>query len=277
VTAAAPPNVLLVVAGLGNALLEPPYIAQLARDLPRWRVVQLLLRTAGPGWGTGSLAGDAADLAVATAHYRPDAARIVLLGHSTGCQSIATYLRDGGDGGDGVDGYVLQAGVSDREYLEHAVPRDVLAETCRRAGALVAAGDGQETMRRSDTAVLGPAPCSAARWLSLASPGHDGPDDLFSSDLDDAAVRTTWAALARAAPGLVLLGARDEFMPPGVDKAALLARWTTFVREAGGVLDPRSAVVEGATHDYSGCGEEPLRDLVRRVSAFLDAVDGNEA
>jgi hypothetical protein len=50
----------------------------------------VLLSSSYAGWGTASLAGDAAELRTLLAHLTGvrGARRVVLMGHSTGCQDI---------------------------------------------------------------------------------------------------------------------------------------------------------------------------------------------
>ena len=58
-------------------------------------LAQALLRSSYGGFGTASLEFDAEDLAALHAHLRGrhPRARIVLLGHSTGCQGIVALVR----------------------------------------------------------------------------------------------------------------------------------------------------------------------------------------
>lgn len=75
-----------------DAFRYPSTIAQsLNAD---WAIAEVLLSSSYRGWGTGSLAKDARELAQCVEYFqnlRPGK-MVVLMGHSTGCQDIMEYL-----------------------------------------------------------------------------------------------------------------------------------------------------------------------------------------
>ncbi|SPQ22512.1 80a9b6ba-82a8-4414-ab4e-adc9996cb143 [Thermothielavioides terrestris] len=103
-----PPNVLVFIGGLGDGPHTIPYVRHLATYLssssnnnnntpatasgspaPRYRVFEARLTSAFSAFGYGSLAQDARELAALVRHLRGPlvgARRVVLMGHSTGCQ-----------------------------------------------------------------------------------------------------------------------------------------------------------------------------------------------
>ncbi|KAI9821353.1 MAG: hypothetical protein M1832_003359 [Thelocarpon impressellum] len=277
-----PRNTLLFTAGLSEGLLSPPYITTLAKLLPPgWCLVQTLLSSSYKGWATSSLRQDAIETAECVRYLRQlrSDGKLVLMGHSTGCQATMHYLT----GPDyqirpPVDGAVLQAPVSDREAGEALLPRDLLASSVAIATQMVANGRGEDVMPSAATGgCLGTAP-SAQRWLSLASPAHDGEDDLFSSDLSDAQLRQTFGSLPPTTPLCILYSGADQFVPAHVDKQALVERWKASVRAGAGIVDEaHSAVVPGASHNGSASPAGALDDLLRRVVGFLERVEGGEA
>jgi len=116
-------------------------------------------------------------------------------------------------------------------------------------------------------------PCSARRWLSLASPEHDGEDDYFSSDLTDAQLGWSFGSLPPASPLCILYSGDDEYALAGLNKQALVARWITVAKTGSGKVDEEfSGVVPGATHNLDRAPDESVQDLVRRVVGFLSKV-----
>jgi len=77
---------------------------------------------------------------------------------------------------------------------------------------------------------------------------------------------------------LVLYSGRDQFAPEWVDKASLLQRWKNATDNSKEqVWDARnSGVILGASHSLIGDDEEePRRDLVARVIAYLKNVENS--
>lgn len=83
-----------------------------------------------------------------------------MIGHSTGCQDAVFYMEHGRpDLRAAVVGVVLQAPVSDREYLETLPSTEGFIEEARARG-----GGGELMPVAADEA-----PITAARFLSLAT------------------------------------------------------------------------------------------------------------
>jgi pimeloyl-ACP methyl ester carboxylesterase len=125
--------------------------------------------------------------------------RVVLMGHSTGCQGVMEFVSflysAGGERGDDVriDGAILQGPVSDREAIALAVRKaeeeeeeeeggvvgggrereKKLRESVRVAEELVRMGKGDEIMRPEVLPLeeWRVTPVSAYRWFSLAGEG----------------------------------------------------------------------------------------------------------
>lgn len=271
------PHTLLWVGGLSDGLLTVPYPASIAASLPSdWNIVEVLITSSYQGWGTGSIAQDARELGECVAYFqklRPEK-KIVIMGHSTGCQDAMEYVvgKDA-DKRPALDGVILQGGVSDRqagaEMLTHEEFTDILA----KAKAMIDQGDDQETMPSHNNPViklLG-GPITAYRTHSLLAKGGD--DDYFSSDLSDEELTRTFGAVPATTPVCFLLGAEDPYVPPSVDKAALLQRWTRIIRSGGGVVDDdNGGVVTGASHNLDGDPEAVVQDLVKRVCNFVKRI-----
>ena len=242
--------------GLTDGFFAVPFLPPLAAalDAAGWTLVHALLRSSHTAWGYSDLDADAADLAALLAVLgRRGSAGVVVVGHSTGCQDavrLALRLREAGDADDAAAaadrapllGVVLQAPVSDREWLAHDphTPRRVAA-----AASAVCADMERSIIFWSD---WDGAPVTATRTLALAAKGGD--DDMFSSDLTASELRRAMAPLANT-PTLVLASGADEYVPRAVDIGGLADR-------IAGAVVPRgtgeAVVVEGAPH--SGAGHE---------------------
>ena len=236
----------MLVGGLTDGLFAVPYWLPLAAALADRGValVQPLLSSSHAGWGTASLDGDAAELGLLGRHMREQrggSAGFVLIGHSTGCQDTVRYAeRHGADGL--LRGAVLQAPVSDREWLA----RDgATAARLAEAHRLVAAGTPDAIVTRFDA--WDGAPVTARRFVALAAVRGD--DDMFSSDLGNAEVRSLLRPLA-GVPTLVLTSSKEQYGPPGYDATAAAARLATAVGPSA-----RAATLDG-DHALAGAEQE---------------------
>lgn len=197
------------------------------------------------------------------------------MGHSTGCQDVMEYLTGSGhENREPVQGAIMQAGVSDREAAEMMFCPQDLKTTNALAKKMVDEGRGEDVLPMEKTAAFfGTAVC-ARRWLDLASPDHQGADDMFSSDLTDEQFAKTFGTLKGKAKLCILYGGNDEFVPPKVDKEGLVQRWASIVKKTGGSIDEEnSGIIEGATHDYKEAPKEVFDELTRRVLGFLEGLE----
>ncbi|KAK7719467.1 hypothetical protein SLS57_005665 [Botryosphaeria dothidea] len=281
------PNVLIWVGGLGDGLLTVPYPTALASRLPpTWTLAQPILTSSYAGWGTASLGRDADELARLVAYFRSirPAAKIVLMGHSTGCQDAIEYVSAPANPSAAkqrapLDGVILQAPVSDREAMVEALGWEGFHKINAAAQKFVDEGRGEDILSFALTApIFQKTPVSARRWLSLASPDKRGADDFFSSDLDDGAVKKTFGAVPQGLKICALYSGSDEFVPKSVDKEGLVRKWGVAVKEAGGVWEEEfGGVVPGATHNLKRNKEDVVGDLCRRVVGFLGKVEKGDA
>jgi hypothetical protein len=174
-----------------------------------------------------------------------------------------------------IDGGIIQAPVSDRDALRECLSKEAYERSVEVAKDWIGNGKGEDVLPAEVTKGLFGSPCSARRWLSLASPEHEGEDDYFSPGLSDEKLRGSFGQLGVAkTPLCILYSGSDEFVAKDVDKKALVERWVRFVREGMGVVDDRhSGIVEGATHNLKGDPEEVVKDLIARVTAFLKRIE----
>ncbi|OAP64665.1 hypothetical protein AYL99_00637 [Fonsecaea erecta] len=308
-----PPNVLLFVGGLYDNFRSPAYVDDLAALFPRdvadqtWRVMHVQLSSNGRSWGLFDLDRDVGEIAAAITYIRETITQspstpVVLMGHSTGCQDLMHYLVSPVSTSSprpSVSGAILQAPVSDREAILHAVFESPAAKLGYEAALQIASSTPGEKHKTTilpmdlTTPLFGPSPISITRFLSLASPdspGRPAMDDYYSSDLSDQRLRETFGqigAVPHLQPSsqgakksvLVLQGADDQSIPPTVDKALLLSRWKSALEStAEATLSPHSLIIPHAQHDISGESKETRRarlvDMRSAVLKYLHDVVG---
>ncbi|KAK5107446.1 hypothetical protein LTR62_001244 [Meristemomyces frigidus] len=284
-----PTNILLWIGGMFDTFLSVSYPLELAIHLPpTWALLTASLGSAGSSWGTSSIAQDAHDIALIVTYLQQQyssagkSGKLVLMGHSTGCQDIMEYLtgRDAASRPP-VQGLILQAPVSDREAHEAHLPQAFLHEANQLALKMCREGHGTDAMpqRISRPAFGTQMSITAKRWVDVMSPGpeHAGAEDYFSSDLSDERFRATFGKIPPTTPLLILYSGKEENVPASVDKDDLVARWIRIVQESGGEVDRNNgSIVPEATHNLNGCAAGVVRDLVSRVVGFLGRVDNGD-
>ncbi|OWP03244.1 hypothetical protein B2J93_2976 [Marssonina coronariae] len=276
--ASQPRHLLLFIGGLSDGLLTVPYSTTLATALPEtWTLAEVHLSSSYSGWGTSNLQRDVSELSKCVTYFRTiKPGKIVLMGHSTGCQDIMEYLTGPDHSSRAkIDGGILQGPVSDRQAIVSGLDPSLYVGSCAVAQGMLDIGDGDEIMPSySMRNFFGTAPVSAKRWLSLASPNHDGADDFFSSDLSDERLMQTFGKLPKGVPVCVMHSEKDEYVDAGIDKGALIERWIEAVKKGGGSVDElHSGVIKGATHNLQTCSDEVIERLVERVLGFLDGLE----
>ncbi|KAF8847713.1 DUF1749-domain-containing protein [Acephala macrosclerotiorum] len=264
-------NVILFIGGLFDGLQTVPYVSKISDALsPTWTLAQVHLSSSYTGWGTASLRQDVKELSKCVSYFRGiKSGKIVLMGHSTGCQDVMEYLTGPGkETRPPIDAGIIQAPVSDREATLMSTSPEDYKSSCEAAKKMVDADEGNEILSSKLTNM--PCPISAYRWLSLLSPNHDGDDDYFSSDLTDEQLTKTFGSLPAGVPLCILYSGSDEHVPQSIDKAALVRRWIEIAKKGKGVVDEGySGVVKGATHNLAKDKEEVVLSLVGSVLGFL--------
>ncbi|KAG5176051.1 hypothetical protein JKP88DRAFT_336541 [Tribonema minus] len=241
---------LVLLGGLTDGPLSLKYSTALAAalDVQSWSLVLPTLSTSYLGYGVGSLTQDCDEL-VDLLSCLPAEGRIVLMGHSTGCQISVHFMKHAPQAArKRVAGVVLQAAVSDRDYLA-TLPQTQELVTLARTLPLTAL-----MPREADIA-----PITAYRYLSLAARGGD--DDMFSDDFSQEELKDRLGHMT--VPTLLLASLADEYVPAGVDVSALVERI------AGAMPGCRKCVrVAGGLHDLSG----HIDVVAEETSAFLQTL-----
>lgn len=244
-----------------------------------------MISSSGTGWGTGSLRRDAREIAQAVNYFRviEKRNRVVLMGHSTGCQDVMQYLAGNAiknhplenyepSVGPAVQGAILQAPVSDRQGMEvTGYDKELQGRAVKLADEWMKTGKGEDVLPLEVTSQLfDTVPVCARRFLSLTQPR--GADDFFSTDLPDEVLKSTFGRISLPTRVCIIYSGNDEYAPPGVDKLELITKWGDHVNMGGGDFSSiNSGVVEGASHSLREEGQEKaVEECVGKVSGFIN-------
>lgn len=289
-------NIVLWIGGLGDGIHTVSYPAIVASQLPHdWSLAQVQLLSSLNGWGTGyvlssiipilryeswlipssSLKRDVKEIAQCVDYFRQlkgNNSKIVVMGHSTGCQDVMEYVTGKGDEQrPRIDGAILQAPVSDREALQDIMTNEAHQEIIETAETYVREGRADDALPGAVSGTyLGRLPISAYRWLSLLK--ENGDDDYFSSNLSDEQLQKTFGSFKT--PLLILFSGADEHVPERVDAQKLVVRWCDAVKSSNGTLSSASGIVPKAHHNLEQDSEEIVQDMVERVITFVHEVEG---
>ncbi|KAI1376787.1 DUF1749-domain-containing protein [Hypoxylon crocopeplum] len=263
-------NALVFIGGLGDGPHTVPYPRAIAKRLEAepqlsYSVFEFRLTSSFSGFGFARLANDVADISALVQYLRSiGKQRVVLLGHSTGCQDCMEYTSPS-HGVAPVEGYILQAPVSDRGAIALEMGESKLDEGLKVAKELIASGRGHERMLPQQISPsFHSTPISAERWYALGA--TDGEDNYFDPGLPDEVVRPYWSRVDK--PILILQSGSDEFVSSSVDKNVLVKHWRTLCQP--GIASELSGAIPGAGHRV----EEPEAEewLANTVVKFLQSV-----
>lgn len=272
------PNVVVFVGGLGDGFLTVPYVPALAVAIGRvegWSLLQTLISSSYSGWGTGDLNRDVREISKLVLYLRSEAGgnrqKVVLVGHSTGCQDAIHYLlkeKIQEDPATHLNGAVLQAPVSDREAITEEFPdKAKLALLIDEASDRINKRKGNTLMPESAREALFNTPVSATRFHSLVT--VNGDDDYFSSDLTEETLTATFGKIST--PFMVLIGGKDEFVPPFVNKHDLLAKWKA--NSDSKYWSALSKVLKGASHNVGPDSDQGAeKDLIDTIVRFIGSI-----
>ncbi|KAI5969628.1 hypothetical protein CANMA_001291 [Candida margitis] len=280
------PNIILFIGGLGNGLLNVPYLPALAeattkfksQDGESWNLVQVLLSSAYSGFGTSSLERDSNQIKKAVQYFRSETGgkrrKIVLMGHSTGCQNSLHYLVNVNNRGDlpdsaQIQGAILQASVSDSEAFSNDLKKEELGALLKEVyDDYISQGKESHILPEKFRKLVFNTPVTAYRFYSLTS--KRGDDDFFSSYLTDDDFKKTFGRIT--VPLLVLYSGSDQFVPSSVNKAELVSRFQRSTPSE--YWNSNSKIIEGATHDLGEGSRGGVFDiLIESVTKFITDVE----
>ena len=173
-------NALVYITGLsgGPHAIDLGHIDEALRKASgtvSYSVWEFRMRSSYTGFGYSSLANDAEDTASFVRYLRDDLGkeRVVLMGHSTGCQDCMIYgSGDRDPDSPAVDGYILLAPVSDREMASLITQPDELERSVKTARDMIDRGREQEIMPKGSLPAVFYSPVTAYRWYSLVAKGY---------------------------------------------------------------------------------------------------------
>ncbi|KAI0424050.1 hypothetical protein F5Y09DRAFT_325504 [Xylaria sp. FL1042] len=268
-----PPNAknsLVFIGGLGDGPHTVPYPRAIAKRLGEdpslsYSVFEFRLKSSFSAFGFARLVDDVADIAALVTYLRGlGKERIILMGHSTGCQDCMEYTASAHDA-PSVDGYILQAPVCDRDAFLLEMGSDPLEQSIKAAKQLIDAGKSHERMMLAQLPdFMRDTPISAWRWYALVA--ADGEDNYFSPNLPDDVAASYWKRIDK--PLLILHSGNDEYVPKFVNKEELVSHWRELCKQ--GIASELSGTIPGATHRV----EEPEAEewLCGTVSKFLQSI-----
>ncbi|KAK8041886.1 hypothetical protein PG993_006409 [Apiospora rasikravindrae] len=260
-------NAFVFVGGLGDGPHTVPYARAIARELEKhgelsYSVFELKTRSSFSGWKFSCLANDVADISEFVRYLRGlGKEKIILMGHSTGCQGLMEYAAKSSDP---VDGFILQAPVSDREasLIGKGIDEErKLEEIVNIAKDMISSGKGEHPMSHDHLPEDYNRPMSARRFYDLHA--KDGNDNYFGSDLSNEVASEYWKKFHR--PLLILHSGEDRYMDPSRDKKAQIDGWKALCNP--GIASDLSGVIPGAGHSVRQPKGEQW--LVNTVVKFL--------
>ena len=235
-----------------------------ACELRGYALVRFELSSSYERYGVRTLDDDAREIDACARWVKtmcPTVREVILMGHSTGCQSACHFLASGTyESARSVTKIVLQAGVSDRDWYDAVNGREVMRTWVTRARTM-----SPEDIMPEETPGTNGVRTNARRFVSLAGVGGD--DDWFSLDIFDGSrgapskidEKLSGGTCARVDVRLVASTA-DEYVPYAADVARA---HNERVRDAFARV-AKSARVHyiDANHDLSDIKTEDMEGFV---------------
>ncbi|KAJ9154734.1 Dolichol-phosphate mannosyltransferase [Pleurostoma richardsiae] len=263
-------NALVFIGGLGDGPHTVPYIRSIAKKLEAaadlsYSVFEIRLTSSFAGFGFSSLKKDVQEISALVKYLRSiGKQKVVLMGHSTGCQDCVEYADENYQN-EPVDGSIMQGTVSDKEAISKIMSKEEQEASVAFAAQLIASGRANDIMPRDKLPSDFTTPVTAYRWHSLAGVGGD--DDFFSSDLPDEKLAAVWGRFSK--PVLILPSAEDEHVPKSIDVEKMIGKWKTFC--APGIASELSGLIPGASHTVPQ--SESQKWISEQVAAFLQQLE----
>lgn len=261
----------IVIPGLGDTVGSLHWASRDGALAKRARVARFDARSSGGRHGERALESDVEDLTLAIDWLRKEVSetKVTIVGHSTGCQIACAFLASasGREASErfGIERVVLQAGVSDRDWYDHAFGKETMEEAIARARAI----PGEALMPVETPGMYG-VPTTARRFLSLAREGGD--DDWFSLDLFDESTKSLEgknkiARLTTCADVDVRLvvSTRDEYVP--YDSVTVRAHNERVRAEFEAVAKSAKVLYVDANHDLSDASDADIDRVVDFILA----------
>jgi pimeloyl-ACP methyl ester carboxylesterase len=199
----------ILIGGLTDGLLALPYVEKLSSKLESlskpYSLIQPLFRSSNLQYGWHTIQHDIEDLNTLINYLinnKNNLERIILMGHSTGCQDIIHYLRQIKKHPK-IIRVILQGPVSDRQYLCRLSSTKEQLDYCYKNKQNV-----EEWLPR----YLHDPPLTIQRCLSLNE--KNSIEDLFSSDLNDEELKNIYDEIHT--PITWIWSRQDEYVPDDI-------------------------------------------------------------
>lgn len=215
-----PFGTVIFIGGLTDGFMTCPIVDYLTPILGEkgYSLVQFVMSSSYRQFGTSSLAQDTVELSKLIENLQNERGRkkIFLLGHSTGCQDIFWYLREGIKADHLVYGANVQAPVSDRDFILWYTP-EIAERALKNSAKLIESGKPDDLLSEMVEKV----PMTAYRANSLYA--RLGDDDFFSADMTLAECKEKFPSLPKSHPTFksfnFTFSLQDECVPHSEDES----------------------------------------------------------
>lgn len=202
---------VVLIGGLYDGINTLPYAESLSEYLKSKNIslIQPILPSSYHGFGHSSIHEDAKhlDILLRCINSKLRITKVVILGHSTGCQDIMAYASSYQCPDGMAVGAILQGPVSDRDYWVSRNPALVQR--------ILQWSDEHEPDRLYPELIDG-VPMTNRRIQALMS--RLGEDDYFSVDITDGERKAKLPTFNLSCPMLALCSGADEYFPFGPDQ-----------------------------------------------------------
>ncbi|CAF1007210.1 unnamed protein product [Adineta ricciae] len=247
----------IFLGGLTDGLLSLPYISRLNQCLSQlsYSLIQPLFRSSNLQYGWHTIDHDIEDLQSLIdflIKQRTNLESIILMGHSTGCQDIIHYLRQGNKHSF-LHGIILQGPVSDRQYLSTLSSTQKQLEYCEQ---------NRENIHEWLPRCLHDPPITIERCLSLNQ--INSIEDLFSSDLSDEQLSKIYQQID--VPNMWIWSRKDEYVPDQIREEA-----ESFVKDKLATKN-NSKFVLLEQSDHSVTNEQEQIHMIENIVQFIRSI-----
>jgi pimeloyl-ACP methyl ester carboxylesterase len=249
-----PKAYVVVIGGLTSTPPVQAWVGDLCTALAPLdaSVVQPYLTSCGNGFGQSSLEQDCKEIDQCIGKLKPVNTPIVLIGHSTGCQDIVAFLKEGRHKAR-IKAVVLAAPVSDRDVLPPGAAFHV---------KYAKEQTGNPKFKMMPTKIW---ECAFTQYRVLSLWSEGGDEDLFSTEFDESWMEEVVGHCA-GTPCLAMWGSKEPNIPPGIDLSEHAARLSNAL--GGADRTCKFQILEGAGHDFGGVYKD---QFITAVIEFLGA------
>ncbi|ELP92130.1 hypothetical protein EIN_380770 [Entamoeba invadens IP1] len=221
--------VVLLIGGLMHNLFNHNCFREIQRTLcNKYTVCTVQLRSTGCGFGIYTIDDDVEDITaiIEDLKKKQKVERIVLIGHSTGCQDVVACLRQSLDKKYPVVKCVLQCPVSDRDFgrtfhgINEEVGRLMKKYNAKSEKELSSLPNVNSLTDASNEKYAENIMLMERRFISLFAQG--GYEDFFSTDITNEEFSNIFQCIQ--IPVLLVFATQDQYVPYSSEEYALLMK-----------------------------------------------------